>query len=178
MLILNPKSSLESTIVSRKLVMPDQINPNGILFGGVLMSWMDKVAYMAAQKHAERVYVVTANIDNIQFLSPLKVGDHALLTATVEYTGTSSMEVAVRVEREDLGTSNRIIVASACLTFVALDKDAKPVSVPALLLSSEAENERYEQARIRVAVRNRVRAYFKRRTAVKDKLLPKNELSH
>ena len=176
--IRKEKSPKESLIVSRKLVMPDQINPNGILFGGVLMSWMDKVAYMSAQKHAERVYVVTANIDNIQFLYPLKVGDHAVLTALVEYTGTSSMEVAVLVEREEPGTSITEKVASACLTFIALDKNTKPVPVPALALASDAERERFEQARIRVAVRNKMRAYFKRRVAARSELPPEGTVSH
>lgn len=145
--------------------MPDQINPNGILFGGVLMSWIDKVAYMCAQKHAERVFVVTANIDSIQFLLPLKVGNHAILTGTVEYTGTTSMEVRVLVEREEPSTSKTERIASACLTFVALDDEAKPALIPELLVSDKHEQERFEQARIRVAVRNRMKSYFKRREA-------------
>jgi len=68
---MREKPPKDSRFESRKLVMPDQINPNGTLFGGILLSWIDKVAYMTAQRHAERPFVVTVNIERLSFSKPI-----------------------------------------------------------------------------------------------------------
>ena len=93
------------------------------------MSWIDMVASMAAQRHA-CTEVVTASIDSLNFKHPIHIGDHAILKASVNYVGTTSMEVGVRVLREDPKTNVRVITTTAHLTFVALDDDRNPTPVP------------------------------------------------
>ena len=157
------KSPSESFVHSRKLVMPDQINPNGTLFGGVLMSWMDKVAYMAAQRHAGKRHVLTVNIDQIHFSAPIGVGDQVELTAVVEYVGRTSMEVAVEVNRLDVESSQIQRAASAQFTFVAVDEHLKPVPVPQIKLVTELEKTQFEKAKLRVKIRGRLRNWFQER---------------
>lgn len=157
------KSPNDSLVQSRKLVMPDQINPNGALFGGVLMSWIDKVAYMSAQRHSGRSHVVTVNIEQIHFKTPLKVGDHAILVASVEYVGRTSMEIGVTVEQEDPGTGKKTYAASAALTFVALNENGKPVEVPRLIPMTDEDHSRYDRTQARVKIRGRLRNWLQER---------------
>src|SRR6266568_2495387 len=98
---LTLKTPKESAFVTRKVIMPDQLNPNGTLFGGVIMSWIDEVGFMSARRYSERPFVVTANIDNITFLTPLRLGEHVVLTSSVNYVGRCSMEIGVKVEKEN-----------------------------------------------------------------------------
>ncbi len=146
------KKPSESVVESRYLLMPDQANPHGTAFGGVIMAWMDMIASMAAQKHCGKE-VVTAGIDSIIFKEPISIGDHVVLKASVNYAGRTSMEIGVRVIREDPYTNTRIIATTAHLTFVALDDNKRPTAVPAILPETTDEKRRYENAQIRV--RNR-----------------------
>ncbi|MGE4233252.1 MAG: acyl-CoA thioesterase [Bacteriovoracia bacterium] len=157
------KTPRESTFVTRKVVMPDELNPNGTLFGGIIMSWIDEVAFMSARRYSGRPFVVTANIDNITFLSPLRNGDHVVLTSQVNHAGRSSMEIGVKVEKEDPYTGDRSHTTSAYLTFVALDERSKPCLVPQLILETPEDHRRHEEAIVRVKVRERVKAYLKRK---------------
>ena len=127
------------------------------------MSWIDEVAFMSARRHAERPFVVTASIDNITFLVPLKLGDHVVLTSAVNFVGRSSMEIGVKVERENPYTGERSQATSAYLTFVALDKRGRPTEVPRLLLQTSEDHRRYDEARLRVKIRERVRARLKKK---------------
>ena len=97
---LKPAAPSESAVTSRYLVMPDQANPMGPVFGGVIMSWIDIVASMAAQRHAQND-VVTVAVDSLHFKDPINIGDHVVLKASVNYAGNSSMEVGVQVLREE-----------------------------------------------------------------------------
>ena len=146
------KKPSESVVESRYLLMPDQANPHGTAFGGVIMAWIDMIASMAAQRHCGKE-VVTAGIDSIMFKEPINVGDHVVLKASVNYAGRTSMEIGVRVIREDPYTNTRIIATTAHLTFVALDDNKRPTAVPAILPETTEEKRRYENAQIRV--RNR-----------------------
>lgn len=157
------KSPRESAFLTRKIVTPDLLNPNGTLFGGVVMSWIDEVAFMSARRFSGRPFVVTASIDNITFLLPLRTGDHVILTSQVNYAGRTSMEIGVKVEREDAYTGERIQATSAYLTFVALDERGKPCHVPELALEVPEDYRRFEEALIRVKVRARLKAYLKRK---------------
>ena len=127
------------------------------------MSWIDEVAFMSARRFSGRPFVVTASIDNITFLQPLRMGDHVILTSQVNYSGRTSMEIGVKVEREDAYTGERAQATSAYLTFVALDETGKPCLVPELLLETPEDHRRYEEALMRVKVRERVKAYLKRK---------------
>lgn len=134
------------------------------------MSWIDKVAFMAAQRHTGMSFVVTANIDNIQFKAPMRVGDHVILTGKVVYAGKTSMEIAVQVEKESAINSGRSQAGAAWLTFVALDKDSCPTQIPRLVPESAEDLRLFEQAKMRVAVRHRLRAWVARTSAKTEEI--------
>jgi acyl-CoA hydrolase len=146
------KRPSESAVESRYLLMPHQANPYGTAFGGAIAAWIDIVGSMAAQRHCGKE-VVTAGIDSLWFKEPIRIGDHVVLKASVNYVGRTSMEVGVRVIREDPYTAKQIIATTAHLTFVALDKDKRPCPVPPILPETEDEKRRYENARLRVQIR-------------------------
>ena len=155
-----PKTPAESAVETRYLLMPDQANPFGTAFGGVIMSWIDMVAAMAAQRHCG-TQVVTASIDSLSFHKPVHIGDHVVLTATVNYVGKSSLEVGVRVVREDPITHERGVATQAYLTFVAIDANQKPVAVPPLAPQTEDEKRRWNNAVLRVKARKAFRKKVK-----------------
>ena len=149
---LKGKSPKDSAVESRYLIMPHHANPHGTAFGGVIMSWIDIVAGMAAQRHTG-CEVVTASIDSLSFKEPIRIGDHVTLKASVNYVSRSSMEVGVRVIRENPYKGHQSIATTAHLTFVALDKDKKPIAAPPILPETEIEKRRYEHAQIRMKSR-------------------------
>ncbi|HTN51287.1 MAG TPA: acyl-CoA thioesterase, partial [Anaeromyxobacter sp.] len=102
----DPKPAAQSRIEVAHLVMPSDANPGGTAFGGVVMAWTDLAASMAAMRHA-RVPVVTASIDQLSFLAPVRIGQIALLTAQVNAVFATSMEIGVEVVTEDPGTGER-----------------------------------------------------------------------
>jgi len=146
------KSPKDSAIETTYLVMPSQANPHGTAFGGAIIAWIDMAAAMVAQRHCGRE-VVTAGIDSLIFKEPIRIGDHVLLKASVNYVGRTSMEVGVRVTREDPYSGNSVLATSAHLTFVALDENKRPVPVPPIVPQTQAEKKRYENAKIRVKAR-------------------------
>ncbi len=142
----------DSAVESRYLLMPHQANPYGTAFGGVIIAWIDMIASMAAQRHCGKE-VVTASIDSLSFKEPIRVGDHVVLKASVNYVGRTSMEVGVRVIKEDPYSTKQIIATTAHLTFVALGKDKRPCPVVPLLPETADEKRRYENAKLRVQAR-------------------------
>jgi len=133
-------------------VMPQQANPQGTAFGGAIMAWVDMVAAMAAERHC-RTEVVTAGIDSMNFKAPVRIGDHVVLQASVNYVSRSSMEVGVRVTREDPSTGEKAIATTAHLTLVALDENKKPTPAPPVVPQTPEEKRRYDNARQRVQER-------------------------
>lgn len=109
------------------------------------MSWIDIAGAIAAGRHAQKV-VVTASIDALHFLAPVKVGHVVHIRAMVNYAGRSSMEVGVKVESENLVTGDRAHTATAYTTFVALDERGRPTSVPPVTPSTDEEKRRYAAA--------------------------------
>lgn len=148
---LEPKSPSESRVEMTELVMPTDANNLGSAFGGRIVQWMDLAGAVAARRHARRP-VVTAAIDQLTFLAPVRVGHVALLRAQVNAAFGTSMEVEVEVFDEDPDTGQRRRCCDAFLTFVALGPDRKPTPVPALVLVGEDD-----QAREREAHRRRAR---------------------
>ena len=134
-----------TVIEMNQLVLPAHTNSLGTAFGGTIMSWIDICAAMAAQRHARRV-VVTASMDQLDFLAPIKGGQLVNLRSSVNWVGRSSMEVGVRVETEDTLSGERVHAASAYLTFVALGEDGKPVEVRRLKPETRDEKLRWEEA--------------------------------
>lgn len=150
------KTPSQSTVETRYLVMPHQANPFGTAFGGVIMSWIDMVASMAAQRHCG-TEVVTASIDSLSFHEPITIGDHVVLLASVNYVGKTSMEVGVKVMREDPATHQRAVATKAYLTFVSIDKEHKPIPAPPLEPKTEDEKRRWNNAALRVKARKALR---------------------
>ncbi|HTL12153.1 MAG TPA: acyl-CoA thioesterase [Bdellovibrionota bacterium] len=157
------KTPRDSAFLTRKIVSPDLLNPNGTLFGGVIMSWIDEVAFMSARRYSGRPFVVTSAIDNNTFLMPHRTGDHVILTSQVNYAGRTSMEIGVKVEREDAYTGERQPATSAYLTFVALDKRGKPAPIPELKLENAEDQRRHDEAVLRQRVRARIRTHLKKK---------------
>lgn len=156
------KTPRESTFENRKIVTPDLLNSNGTLFGGVTMSWIDEVAFMSARRYSGLPFVVTANIDHVNFFHPLKLGDHALLSSIVQYAGRTSMDIFVSVDREDQFDGSRLRVTSANLTFIALSSEGRPCPVPRLLLETEDDRARHRKSLIRIRVRSRMANYLQK----------------
>jgi len=150
------KTPADSAIETRYLVMPGHANPFGTAFGGTIMSWVDMVAAMAAQKHCGRE-VVTAGIDSVAFESPIRIGDQVVLLASVNYVSRTSMEVGVRVIRENPATGERTTATRAFLTFVAVDENHHPVTAPPLTPQTEDEKRRWNNAALRVKARKQLR---------------------
>lgn len=149
------KSVKESSVSMRQLVMPQHANPYNTVFGGVIMSWIDMAAAMVAERHT-RSEVVTVHIENISFKSKIKVGDHVLIDASINYVGETSMLIGVKVQAENphLGTS--VHSTTAYLTFVALGDDGKPSLIPDIKAESDSEKRRYARAKDLIDTRKKV----------------------
>lgn len=132
-----------------EVMMPSQTNPSGNVHGGELMKMMDSTAYAAARKYCH-ANVVTARVDELEFHTPILIGDLVTCSAEVIYVGRSSMEVAVNVEVEVLEAEQEPQHAlSAYFTMVALDRNGRPMAVPPMKLESEDEKALFEEARKR-----------------------------
>lgn len=142
------KSVSSSQVVMTQLVLPSHTNALGTVFGGTIMSWIDIAAAIAAQRHSNKE-VVTASMDQLSFIAPVKKGWVVNLKASVNYTSRTSMEVGVRVDAENPITSELFHTASAYMTFVALGSDGKPSPVPALELEGDTEKRRFSDAKKR-----------------------------
>jgi len=142
------KSVRESQHETSELMMPEHANNMGHVFGGVILSMMDKTAAIAAFRHS-RASVVTASIDRVDFREPIHLGDLVVMKASVNYVGRSSMEVGVRVEAEELLTGRRRHTNSCYLTFVAVDRNGRPIDVPELTPETEEEMRRHTAAKER-----------------------------
>jgi acyl-CoA hydrolase len=149
---MDAKTCNESRVVRTGRIFPNDVNNHNTLFGGKLMSDMDMVASISAVRHA-RKEVVTASTDSVDFLSPITQQDSVCIESFVTGTGTSSMEVFVKVIAENLITGNRKIAATAFLTFVALDDDGKPTKVPGIIPETEEEKKLFETGKDRAEKR-------------------------
>ena len=137
-----------TAIEMNELVLPQHSNNVGTAFGGVILSWIDICAAMAAQRHARKA-CVTASMDQVDFIAGIRQGHVVNLKAIVNDVGRTSMEIGVRVEVEDPLTGIRVHAASAYVTFVAIDEHGKPTPVPALTCETNAERLRQQEARAR-----------------------------
>jgi acyl-CoA hydrolase len=131
-----------------QLMMPQHANVLGHVFGGVVLSMMDTTAAVSAIRHA-RLACVTVSVDRVDFREPIHVGDLVIMKSSVNYVGRTSMEIGVRVETENLVTGIRRHTNSCYLTFVAVDRNGRPVPVPALRPETPDEIRRYEAAKQR-----------------------------
>jgi acyl-CoA hydrolase len=140
---------VETRCVMTQIVMPMHTNGvAGVMFGGIMMQWIDVCAGVAAMRHAGGA-VLTASIDRLDFLSPVQVGEIVVLQAMVNYVARTSMEVGCRVETEDMRLRTRRYVTKAYLTFVAVDERGRPRTIPPLALESEDDVRRHTEAEAR-----------------------------
>lgn len=142
----------DSRVEMTELVLPSHTNQLGTIFGGQLMAWIDIAAAISASRHARSV-CVTASLDALHFLAPVRLGEHVTLLACVNYTGTTSMEVGVRLEGQNPVTGARAHVATAYLTFVSIDGQGKPKPVAEVVPETPDEERRYQNAQKRRAAR-------------------------
>lgn len=131
-----------------QMMLPQHSNNLNLVFGGVILAMMDTASAVSAIRHA-RAICVTASVDRVDFREPIHLGDLVIMKCSVNYVGRTSMEVGVRVEAEDLQAGSRRHTNSCYLTFVAVDRNGRPVEVPQLVPESEDEIRRYEAAKAR-----------------------------
>jgi acyl-CoA hydrolase len=143
-----PKSPQASTVIMTEMVLPSDANPQGTIFGGKIMAWIDIAGAIAAGRHARKA-VVTASIDALHFVAPVKVGHIVHIRASVNFTARTSMEVGVRVDAENPITGSRTHTATAYTTFVALDENGRPTPVPEIAPQTKEDRRRHEEAKKR-----------------------------
>jgi len=136
-----------------EIVLPAQTNPLGKLLGGQVMHLVDMAAAMAAHRHSNS-YVVTASVDYIDFRNPVNLGEIVILRSQVNRVFHTSLEVGVEVYSENALTGEKKHTTSAFVTFVAIDEHTKkPKAVPPLIVKTEEERRRFEEAGVRREVR-------------------------
>ncbi|MGA7521040.1 MAG: acyl-CoA thioesterase [Acidobacteriaceae bacterium] len=149
---LPPRTVAQSQSEMTELILPNDTNTLGNLLGGRLMNFIDLVGAMAAYRHA-RSHVVTASMEHIDFIAPVHVGDLLILKSSVNRGFKTSMEVGVKVWVENALAGVHHHVASAYLTFVAIDPQGRRVPVPPLQAETDDEKRRYDEAGKRREVR-------------------------
>jgi len=128
-----------------ELMMPNMANNMGNVFGGVILSLVDRAAAVAATRHARKP-CVTVSVDQVDFREPIYLGELVTARASVNYTGRTSIEVGVRIEAENLLTGQRRHTNSCYVTYVAVDEHGRPTPVPPVLPETEDEKRRYRAA--------------------------------
>jgi len=138
----------ESQAEMVEVVLPNDANPLGNILGGKVMHLIDIAAAIAAHRHS-RSYVVTASMDHVDFLHPVRIGELIVLKSSVNRVFHTSMEVGVKVFAENVLTGERRHTSSAFVTFVAIDDQGKPRPIPPVIPETEEDKRRYEQAEVR-----------------------------
>jgi acyl-CoA hydrolase len=158
--MLPGKAVRESISEYSEIALPNDANSLGNVLGGKVMHLVDLAAAMAAIRHSRRP-CVTASVDSLHFLHPVRIGQLIVLRSSVNRVFRSSMEVGVQVETEELLTGNKLHTCSAYLTFVALDENRRATAIPPVIPESDEEQRRFREAgerrEYRLAMRNRLR---------------------
>lgn len=147
-----PKKPADSVSVVSELMMPHQVNNLGHVFGGELLSMVDRAAAVAAMRHAG-CPTVTVSIDRVDFREPIYTGELVVCTARVNFVGRTSMEIGVRVEAENLVAGTKRHTNTCFLTFVAIDSKHRPCAVPPLDVSDPEDERRFREGKRRREVR-------------------------
>jgi acyl-CoA hydrolase len=154
---LTPKRADESATEMVQVVLPNDANPLGYILGGSVMHLIDIAGAIACHRHT-RSLLVTAAVDDLQFLHPIKVGDLIILKSRVTCTFTTSLEVQVDVFSEETLTGKRRLTSSAFLTFVAIAGTGERVRIPPLIVETEEDRRVCEEAHARRASRLKKKA--------------------
>jgi acyl-CoA hydrolase len=150
------KRAADSATEMVQVVLPNDANPLGFMLGGTVMHLIDIAGAIACHRHT-RSLLVTAAVDGLQFLHPIKVGDLIILKARVTAAWSTSLEVEVEVFSEETLTGVRRMTSRAYLTFVAIDRDNRRIAIPGLVLETDEERQRAAAANQRRADRLRAR---------------------
>lgn len=163
---LKGKTVAESAVEMIEVVLPNDTNPLGNVLGGRVMHLIDMAGAVAAHRHSRSI-LVTASVDYLDFVHPIRVGQFIILRSRVTRVFRTSIEVEVKVFREDYQTGERLQTSSAFVTYVALDDEGKPKSIPPLIVRSLEERRRYREAlerrrrRLAMAKRTHLRYFDK-----------------
>ncbi len=147
-----PRSIADSAFTLSQFMQPEHSNSQGRVHGGVVLKLCDECGGIVAARHARRP-VVTVTVDSVTFHQPIELGRLLMVHGRINYVGTTSIEVELRVEAENLLTGEVLHTNSAYFVYVALDEDRRPTPVPPLALTTEAEHQRFEAGRARQAAR-------------------------
>ena len=142
----------DSKVEIAQVMMPEHSNAAGNVHGGYILKLVDQAGAIVAARHTHN-NVVTASLDRMDFISPVYIGNLVFAKASVNFVSNTSMEIGVRVEAECLRTGTHTHVGSAYLTFVALDENDKPIMIPKLILETEEDKHRFEEAKNRRELR-------------------------
>ena len=160
---LASKSPAETFTEMVQVVLPNDANPLGFILGGTVMHLIDIAGAIACHRHT-RSLLVTAAVDGLQFLHPIKVGDLIILRACVTAAWTTSLEVEVEVFSEEILTGVRRMTSRAYLTFVAIDREGQRLKIPGLILETPEQKRRATEADLRRAERLKARQALEERT--------------
>jgi acyl-CoA hydrolase len=138
----------DSALESAHLMMPQDANIQGNVYGGTIMKLMDEIAGSVAALHA-RKNVVTASVDQMNFYEPVYIGNLLILKSSVNFVGKTSMEVGVRIEARDLKSGETAHTGSSYLTFVALDQSGKPSEIAEIIPKTDQEKRRFKEGKRR-----------------------------
>ena len=150
-----PSHQLTMTV----LMSPDMANFSGNVHGGAILKLLDQVAYACASRYAAH-YVVTLSVDQVTFRQPIHVGELVSFLASVNHTGTSSMEIGIKVIAEDIRTQTVRHVNSCFFTMVAVGDDRRPIAVPPLKPANAEEQRRFDGAILRKQLRQELARRF------------------
>ena len=153
---MTPRPVTLSQTTITELMIPSYANFGGKIHGGILLSFMDKVAYACAAKHAS-TYCVTVSVDNVEFLQPVEVGELVSLHASVNYVGRTSLIVGIRVEAQNVKLGTIKHTNSSYFTMVAKGDDDKPTQVPELILETQEEVKRCIEAMRMKEIKHKVK---------------------
>ena len=145
---MTEKKVSDSRTEISQLMLPQQANLAGTVYGGTILSIADSVAYVCAARHAGP-NCVTVSVDRVDFRKPIRIGELVTLMASVNFAGRSSMEIGIKIFAENLKTGQKLHTNSCYFTMVCLDDQGRPKEVPRLVPETTEEKRRYEEGRKR-----------------------------
>jgi acyl-CoA hydrolase len=152
---MNEEYIQHKTLQMTVLMTPDMANFSGNVHGGSILKLLDQVAYACASRYSA-AYVVTVSVDQVMFRERIHVGELVTFKAAVNYTGSTSMEIGIRVESENIRTQLNRHVMTCYFTMVAVDEQGDPARVPPVAITSTAEQRRWEAAKQRRELRREI----------------------
>ena len=146
---MGPKNVASTSVENHThKVFPNDLNTNGTAFGGLVMAILDRISLVVAERHSGKP-CATVSVDALHFLKPAYMGEVLIFKASINRSWHSSMEIGVKVLAESVRSGDRRHVVSAYFTFVALDEENRPTSVPSVIAETDLQKRRFDEAEIR-----------------------------